>query len=157
MWTPLRKEILNICKRIDASEQRFKPVPMQDWESIQDKILQKFCYPNRIGWIWERLKEDSYTVQFNYNNVIDKLSHLLADSEIVWLFLNETVTEQTKYWFYEGYVSDIISVLKESKLIDEVYIASKKYEWLLCVNHHDYIIATGSTMPERLLNLEKTT
>jgi hypothetical protein len=32
--------------------------------------------------------------------------------------------------------------------------ASKKYESLICINHHGYIIATGKDMPERLRRLE---
>ena len=58
--------------------------------------------------------------------------------------------------FYEGYIKDIVSVLGETTQTDEVYVASKKYEWLICVNHHDYIIATGRNMVEKLVMLENT-
>lgn len=156
MWTPLRKEISQICQQLNIPEERFKPVSIHDWQNIQDNIFEKFCYPNRIGWIWERLKADNYAVQFHYNYPFDQLLNLIDHSEKIWLFLDETVSECAKYWFYEGYIRDIVLVLGETTLTDEVYLASKKYEWLLCVNHHDYIIAAGSKMTERLMNLEKT-
>ena len=154
MWTPLRTEISNICEQLNIPEERFKPVSLHDWQSIQEKIFEKFCYPNQVGWIWKRLKEDTYAIQFLYNYPFDQLLNLIDHSEKVWLFLDETVSERNKYWFYEGYIQDIVSVLGETTQTDEVYVASKKYDWLLCVNHHDYIIAAGRDMVARLMAIE---
>jgi hypothetical protein len=131
-------------------------VSQLDWENIQNKVLDKFSYPNYKGWIWERLKGDTYAIQFNYNYPFDQLISLVDHLEKVWIILNETVSECNKYWFYEGYIKDIVSVLGETTQTDEVYVASKKYEWLICVNHHDYIIAAGSNMVEKLMMLENT-
>jgi hypothetical protein len=36
-------------------------------------------------------------------------------------------------------------------------LASKKYEWLICINHHDNLIATGKVMAEKLRNLSDIT
>lgn len=94
------------------------------------------------------------SIQLNYP--FDQLLNLVDHSEKVWFFLDERVSEGNKYWFYEGYITDIVSILSESTLVDEVYLVSKKYEWLLCVNHHDYIIAAGNKMPEKLMKLENT-
>ena len=127
-----------------------------DWGNIQHKVFEKFCYLNHTGWIWERLKGDTYAIQFHYNYPFDQLLTLVDHSEKVWLFLDETVSEHNKYWFYEGYIKDIVLVLGETTQTDEVYVASKKYEWLLCVNHHDYIIAAGSNIVKKLTTLENT-
>lgn len=156
MWTPLRTEICQICKRLHISERRFKPVPINDWQSIQNKLFEKFCYQDRTGWIWEHLKGDTYAIQFNYNFPFDQLLNLVDQSEKVWLFVDDTVSGKDKYWFYEGFINDIVAVLGETSQTDEVYIASKKYEWLLCINHHDYIIAAGSKMTGKLTKLQET-
>lgn len=156
MWTPFRTEITQICKQLNTPEERFKPVSLIDWENIQKKVFEKFCYPNHSGWIWERLKGDTYSVRFHYNSPFDQLINLVEQSEEVWLFLNETVSGCNKYWFYQGYIKDIVSVLDETTQTSEVYVASKKCEWLLCVNHHNYIIAAGHHMIERLAKVQNT-
>jgi hypothetical protein len=156
MWTPLRKEILQICTAFNISEDRFTALPIYEWEKIQDKIFEEFCYTDRVGWIWERLKEETYGAQFQNNYPFDQLLNLVDQKEKVWLFLDETVSERAKYWFYEGYIEDIVSILGETTLSDEVYVASKKYEWLLCINHHDFIVASGKEMIEKLMKLKVT-
>jgi hypothetical protein len=50
-------------------------------------------------------------------------------------------------------VKAIRKVILESCYIDELYLASKKYDWLICINHHDVLIATGKIMAEKLRNL----
>jgi hypothetical protein len=150
MWSPLRTQISQICKQLSIPKERFKPVSLNEWENIQGKILEKFSYPNHTGWIWERLKGDTYAIQFDYDYPIDQLIRLVDHSEKVWLFLNETVSERNKYWYYDGYIKDIVSVLGETTQTDEVYVTSRKYEWLICINHHDYIIATGNKMVQKL-------
>ena len=36
-------------------------------------------------------------------------------------------------WVYEGYISEIISILVEiDRWIDDFYIVSKKFDWLIC-------------------------
>ena len=65
MWTPLRKEILQICQQLNIPLERLKPVSIHEWVTVKDKVFERFCYPNREGWIWEHLKGDSSAVQFN--------------------------------------------------------------------------------------------
>jgi hypothetical protein len=54
---------------------------------------------------------------------------------------------------YQGRVKAIRKVILESRYIDELYLASKKYDWLICINHHDAMIATGKIMAEKLRSL----
>ena len=70
--------------------------------------------------------------------------------------LNNTVNESTKFWLYEGRVEAIQQIISECCLLDEIYLISKKYEWLLCINHHDVLYATGGNMPAKLRQLEAT-
>lgn len=96
---------------------------------------------------------ETYSVRFNRNWPFQAFLHLIDPTEKVWLCVNESVNERTKRWFYEGLIKPIVSVLEES-FVDEVYISSKKYHWLLCINHHDVLIATGHPMVEKLKQLE---
>jgi hypothetical protein len=157
MWTPLRKEIEQIRKEQEIPENDFQPVGLSQWQEIEEKIYHTFCklaYPaHRPGWLWEFFRQDTFGGSFHYP--FEQLSRLVNSSEKVWLFINETVTEREKFWFYEGYIKAIELVLAESLYIDEAYIASKKYEWLICINHHDVLIATGKDMPEKLRKLSR--
>lgn len=58
--------------------------------------------------------------------------------------------ESTKYWFYEGRIKAVKIVVMEAAGIDEFYIESKRYDWLLCFDHHDIVTGTGEYIEERL-------
>jgi hypothetical protein len=60
---------------------------------------------------------------------------------------------KTNSGFNQGRVKAIRKVILESCYIDELYLVSKKYDWLICINHHDSLIATGKAMAEKLKNL----
>ena len=157
MWTELREDIDQARKQMNIGEQDFCAVPINQWEEIQRNIYTKFCNlgPNsKVTWFWNFFKLDQYAVAFDNNWPFDQLVNLIEPSEKVWLFLNESASEGEKFWFYEGTIKPIALILGESRYTDEVYIASKKYEWLICVNHHDEIIATGKDMPEKLKQVE---
>jgi hypothetical protein len=158
MWTELRKDIEQARKNLKTAEYDFFAVPTDQWQGIQKNIYTKFCNlgpENNVTWFWNFFKLDQYSVAFDYNWPFDELLKLIDPSEKVWLFLNESASKGEKFWFYEGNVKPIVLILKGSYHTDEVYIVSKKYEWLVCVNHHDVIIATGKIMPEKLKQLEK--
>ncbi len=159
MWTALRQNIEQVKRDLDISDNHFRAVSLDQWQDIEENICHHFCklsHPKvRPCWLWEHFKQDTYSVQIQYNWPFDPLLKLVEPAEKVWLFLDETINEETKFWFYEGTINEILAVLWESSFIDEVYIASKKYEWLLCINHHDVLIATGKEMSQKLRQLEK--
>lgn len=92
-------------------------------------------------WIWESLRDDYAAIAIDYDHL--NLEALIDPSENIWILLDETVNEQTKFWIYEGSISAFNKILWESAWMDEVLIVSKKYEWILILNHHDMMIGTG--------------
>lgn len=157
MWTDLRKEIEIIRKDFSLTDTQFRPLGLNDWQEIEEKIYQTFCklthYKSRPIWLWEHFKLDTFSITIEQNPYI-YLNKLIDDNETVWFFVNETVNETDKYWFYQGQVKYIQTIIAEAFYIDEFYLVSKKYDWLICINHHDVLIATGLTMPEKLRQLE---
>jgi hypothetical protein len=57
------------------------------------------------------------------------LDKLINEDETVWYIVNETINESEKFWFYEGKIKSIQTVIDET-WFDELYVVSKKYEWL---------------------------
>lgn len=157
MWTDLRKEIETIRKDFNLMETQFRPLELNDWKEIENKIYQTFCnltnYKSRPVWLWEHFKLDTFSVSTKGKPFL-YLDKLIDDTETVYFFVNETVNEADKFWFYQGQVKPIQTIIAEACYIDELYLVSKKYEWLLCFNHHDILIATGQTMPDKLRHLE---
>jgi len=85
-------------------------------------------------------------VEFPYQII----EELVNPNEDIWFFVNG---DRDKFWFYQGKITAIRKVIIESSYIDELYLASKKYDWLICINHHDILIATGKNMAERLKDI----
>jgi len=157
MWTDLRKEIEKICKDFSLTEAQFRPLALNEWQEIENKIYKTFfkltLHKSRPVWLWEHFKLDTFSVS-NENKPYLYLDKLIDDSETVWFFVNETVKEANKFWFYQGLVKPIQTIIAEACYFDELYLVSKKYDWLICINHHDVLIATGQTMPDKLRLLE---
>lgn len=155
-WESLRADIESIIKDNKLSTTDFKALSIyDDCKAIEENIYHTFCkldHPKQLPiWLWEHFKMDRFSI------IIDqpyKLLNQLVDSdETVWFFVNG---DKDKFWFYEGKIKAIVTVIEESSYIDELYVASKKYQWLICINHHDDLIATGQMMPEKMRQLKMT-
>ena len=72
---------------------------------------------------WEKLDTSSIVVKPPF----ELLEQMIDPTEEVWFFVNGY---KDKFWFYQGRVKVIRKVILESCYIDELYFASKKYEWL---------------------------
>ncbi len=154
-WSALRAEIEQVRIELQLPDSEFSPVGLNDWQQIEENIHKTFCHIThhkaKPAWLWEYFKLPTYSVATN-GNTFQVLEKLTTPDETIWLFVNETVREQTKFWFYEGRAKVVLDVLQRASY-NEFYLASKKYEWLLCVNHHDVLFATGKDKLEKLRDL----
>ena len=155
-WESLRAEIERIIVDKKLYTTDFKRLNIHEgWKALEENIYYTFCkfdHPTkRTVWLWEHFKLDTFSL------VIEQpykyLDKLVDKDEIVWFFVNG---DKDKFWFYEGKVKAIMTVIEESSYIPDLYLASKKYQWLICINHHDVLIATGQTMSDKLEQLQMT-
>ncbi|MBE8727910.1 DUF6756 family protein [Flavobacterium hungaricum] len=152
----LRPKIAEIISEQMILEKDFRPLSIkEDWKQIEENIYQKFCHYNRIRstWLWNTFKLDTFSASNLSSRPETYLDQLIEESETVWYIVSETVNEKNKFWFYEGKIKTIQKIIDESWLYD-LYIVSKKYEWLIAINHHDTLIATGNVMPDKLRQLK---
>ncbi|MDO7846832.1 hypothetical protein Q5H92_10725 [Hymenobacter sp. M29] len=155
MWSDLRTEIDQIRQRLELSEQDFTPLPFTtNWAKLEDNLYHAFCrldHPTaRPLWLWERFRPGAVVLVCD-DEPRNHLTSFVNPEEVVWLVLNETVNMGDKFWFYQGTPRAIGRVLDECCYLDEIYLVSKKYAWLLCMNHHRVLFGIGSPMQERLL------
>lgn len=151
-WTDLRVEMTKIGKQLNISNNEFSEVNIAEWKEIESKIWTRFSSRKNSRWIWESLKHNYSSISINYETL--DLESLIGSSEKVWFLLDETVNEQTKFWIYEGTIHAFNRIFFESVLTDEIWIVSKKYEWILIINHHDVMIGTGK-MKDQIEELKK--
>ncbi len=152
-WENLRADIEMIVRENDISPDDFKALGIHDeWQKIEENIYHTFCrldHPtSRPVWLWEYFKLDEAYSPVSYP--LEMLEQLVDVAEDLWFFVNG---DKDKFWFYQGKIKAIRKVIEECSYMDELYIASKKYDWLICINHHDNLIATGNIIPERLRDL----
>ncbi|MEM8890833.1 MAG: DUF6756 family protein, partial [Bacteroidota bacterium] len=118
-----------------------------EWETVLSKTEDHFLHKRKNNqhrtWLWNDLKMESYSISCS-QDPYQSLELLIHPNEQLFFLLNETINEQTKYWCYEGKLSAIVKVIGNSKLMDEYYLVSKKYDWFLALNHHNVLIGSGS-------------
>ncbi|BDS12724.1 DUF6756 family protein [Aureispira anguillae] len=151
-WTNLRVEIKKICDQLNISKDEFLEVNIREWKGIESKIWTRFSTIKNSRWIWESLIDDYSSISVNYETL--DLESIIKSSEQVWFLLDETVNEQSKFWIYEGTINAFEKIFWESGYTDEILIVSKKYEWILIINHHDIMIGTGK-MKHQIEELKK--
>lgn len=154
MKDAVRAEIDEVIKQLNFDKEQFKEVGKNLWEGIIKNIENTFV--NWKGhssfWYWEYFN-DGFSIDYPNNDAYKDLSKLIDDTEKVW-FLAQEDRGNPKFWLFEGQIKPIQTVLENSSMF-EYYIVSKKYLWLLCENHHGYLIGTGEQMIEKLKKLSK--
>jgi hypothetical protein len=143
-WTDSRMEIKNCINNFNLE---IIPLNIIKWNEIEHKIINHFTKTkDGFTWMWENkiLKEfDFYAEQItDFDILIKILSEIINPNEVVWVFIEDTLNYETKYWGYEGKINYIIKLFKEIHL-DDFYIISKKLEWVIGQNHHDVLFGFG--------------
>lgn len=153
-WSDIRAEIMQLKTQLNLSDEEFRVLsPYDDYKGIEETIYQTFCKiesgKSRPVWLWECLKQEVYSVYLP-EQPEKYLAKLIDSNEAIWIGALCTAKEKSKIWFYEGKIQTMQKLLSETCHFDEFYFISKKYDWLICIYHHDILIATGSDMPQKL-------
>jgi len=159
-WPFLKADIERVRKELNIPIKHFRELNINEWKAVQSKIETNFLYERpaiaQRSWLWDDVKVETFGIGC-YHDPYEKLGLLIDKKEMVYFIVNETVKEQTKYWYYEGEIDAISSVIGESYGLDEYYLISKKYHWFLCTNHHNILIGTGIMIPRMKEHKEKIT
>ncbi len=71
---------------------------------------------------------------------VKKLPEIIPrkDSAVYALF-EDTLSYQPKYWVYEMCIPELIYIIGEINGLEDFYIVSKKFEWLISENHEEIV------------------
>ncbi|WP_456062372.1 DUF6756 family protein [Capnocytophaga leadbetteri] len=143
-WTSLRKEIAQLMVQLQISKEDFRPLGLEEWKAVETHIYKTFCKNQKYRryWLWEDFSEEAVAYRMPHHNPEYYLDKLIDNQEEIFFIFAES--ENCKFWFYEGKITPVLPLIGELYHYDEFYFISKKYEWLIGINHHDALIATGS-------------
>lgn len=149
-----RNDIERSIKELNINREEFFEVPKLEWQEILLKITDYFVckkyYTNDLHWAWEKLKEPRIGLRLKNDDAYKYIADIVKE-EYVWFIVDDG---SGKMWLYEGKPQIISEIIADAYYIDEYYIVSKKYEWLLCEDHHCIIYGSGEKIVNRISNFK---
>jgi hypothetical protein len=143
--------LLKLAKHLELPSEAFDAVGIHAWPSVLHEIEAIFVIKTssntHFNWWWSSFKGPEYDLHFTNGQAYECLDKLIDAREQVWFVASDSRRESNKFWLFQGRIQGIQSVLREHYAF-EYYIVSKKYEWLLCENHHDILIGLKSIIPK---------
>lgn len=144
-------EIAKALESLSLFERDFRRLPDPEAKTLYVELLDTFVDGGDRRWWWEALKQEQTSIQFDDNKGFERIPLLVPDSrESVWFIAEEA--QMPFYPIYEATPETITKVLGECYAF-EYYIVPKSKEWLLCENHHGYVIGVGNAVKERLVRI----
>ncbi|GGI11637.1 DUF6756 family protein [Gottfriedia solisilvae] len=141
----VRTEINSILNENMIPKELLSEVGIHHWENIIQNFEQTFIkkphYTSQISWYWQFLKNDGYSLHFINDDAYKYLHKLIDENEKIFFMVEEN-SAKPKFWIYEGNIKMIQKVIEESFAF-EYYIFSKKFDWLICENHHGILSGVG--------------
>jgi len=156
----VRAQIATAVKELGLNQNDFELVSLYDYEAVLTSILEKFTTLGKKGlsstWWWEHFKGERFTIQADYAPAI--IAQILPPDESAWFVVEDwpRTKKQGNFWLYEGKLSAVLAVIGEMYGF-EYCIVAKKFDWLLCENHHSVLIGVGEAIIKKLRLLDEVT
>lgn len=146
----VRQDIEKTIKEFSLNRNRIFEVSKQDYKQILKKIEQTFVlYGQTIHWAnmgYYNQNFPVWTVDCRDNPFwFEKLNKIIPNPQnAVYVLFEEMGRQRPKYWVFEMYLEELIIILNES-IVNDYYIISKKYDWLISENHHRIVSFVGKS------------
>ena len=145
----ITEEIDNAIKELGLREAEFHILPNEKAEPLYYELLNTFVEGRDRRWWWESFSKPSESVQFTDGKGFERIIDLVPNKkEKVWFVAEED--QLPFYPIYEAIPETIQKIIGECYGF-EYYIIPKSKEWLLCENHHDYVVGVGEVVISKLV------
>lgn len=144
----VRQDIEKTIKEFSLNRDRIFEVSKQDYKQILQKIEEIFVFHGEtIHWAnmgYYNPKLPVWTIDCRDNRLwFEKLNKIIPNPKsAVYVLFEEIGRQRPKYWVFEMYLEELNIILNES-IVNDYYIVSKKYDWLISENHHDIVSFVG--------------
>lgn len=105
-------------------------------ENLRSRMEAKFLDQNSSSFLWERFQESSSIYDPNGWARLSEFGHMGE----VYLFFSRD--DESGFWKI-GNLQDLVEILGECGG-QEFYICDQDMNFVICHNHHDYLIAAGT-------------
>jgi hypothetical protein len=147
------RELLTEAAKALRLEAQLRLVEPHRYQSILERIIAKRTTLHKDAtsalWWWEALREPVAFAQPEDSLAVLRL--LVSPAQPVWFVAEADGPKKNgNFWLYESTIEPICAVLQQLPPF-EYYVVSKKCDWLICENHHGYLIANGEEMVAALV------
>jgi hypothetical protein len=145
----VKDEIREAIGKLSLSRAVFEELPDHEAERIFGCAVQHFLGNVDRRWWWEAFTRPSVSrqVEDGWKRLVEVTP--CAD-QAVWFIAEETLLPF--YPVYSATPKAIEAVIGQCYAF-EYYLVAKDMSWLLCENHHDYLIGVGDPVITRLLQM----
>lgn len=78
---------------------------------------------------------------------VTKLPNIIPENnQLVYVLFEDSMNFRPKYWIYEMGIPELICMIGEICGLDDFYIVSKKFDWLISECHEDIVSFVGSPL-----------
>lgn len=78
---------------------------------------------------------------------VTKLPNIIPENnQLVYVLFEDSLNFRPKYWIYEMGIPELIGIIGEACGLDDFYIVSKKFDWLISECHEDIVSFVGSPL-----------
>lgn len=145
-------EIERAIGKLGLSESDIRLLPDQEGRIIFEHALKTFVGGNDRKWWWEGFSKKSTYVKIENGDGYKLIIEIVPDKEEkIWWIVEEDLLPY--YPVYETSPKVAKEVIGECYGF-EYYIIDKDDRWLLCENHHDYLIGIGDLVEEKIKQIE---
>ena len=147
----IRNNIESLKKSNMWSNDVIFEVGKHKWSEILIKIEK--CFTEKVDnngslmRAWETFKEPRTSFDIPYEKMISILESILHEEKL-WLVVEDI---HLKFWLYEistSYLSDILGSIES---LGEYYLISKKFEFIICENHHSIFLVSGEVLIDEIV------
>lgn len=146
----IRNEIERVIKERQIDRSRCFECSKTSYQSIIKKIEQTFVSDG--GAIhWSNMGRFHPKWVCKTKNIsddrmwVEKLPDIIPESGgLIYALFEDVKNFEPKYWVYEMCIPELICVVGEVNGLDDFYIVSKKFDWLISECHEDIVSFVGS-------------
>ena len=153
-----------LIKRCDISKERFHKVRSTQWKNIYQAISDKYAdktktwknglhWANTNGYSPKSMKNFLGCYSVHYATWFYLLPQIIPDDNMVYFLIDKGNRDWNfgeLFWIFESYIPELIkalNALNQTAFLDcgwlDYYIVSKKFRWIIGLNHHDIISCVG--------------
>jgi hypothetical protein len=133
----IREDILRAAQAVNVV---CRLLTDSEYEALRRQLYHGYALPEPANALWERLQ---LTVSISDPNGWRRIAAWQPDQPII-LLTTEYGNEQFGCVFQTP--SDLVQVFGETYHLSEFYATNAMTTYLLCFNHHDYLIAAGDAI-----------